>query len=1323
MIQFGSPFKGYVSSVPRHQVPNDSITADSRDCVMDPSSGAVVRRGGSQIVGDTAVAGVEQAGLLEGAWSARARRLFPMRSESLTDGYETYAGLFTRETQPSSGTFPTSDEGFFGTIYARNTNSGATLANYSLLSEFGATHYQTSAGTYTGAHNIVCVPLWYESGAGGYTRGAFKFARRFLCAGSRSVIDSTDKLLWGGLRSTPGWWNKRMNNATDSGSQVNRVFPAGPYPVAAAPVAGSPTAVGGAGNDAVWADGDTYAIAVLGRKKDGSYTMPTLPRLPNTNNTAGLGIVVVGTPGGTTKYAAMTYAIPIFPDDIEARVICRTKKSTRAAATDALGIDIGTLYICGVIRNNTQLTFTDTNGNDIGLLADTNIVRLDHVQPRRSRYLGTGDQRALSGYTLPGQAALIIAPMGAATNWSTSSQGLNAPDTSSIMYGAINLIRITTAELQIGRWDTAGGAFYSGAPAAVTLSGKTLQDVADLINATAASGNDEGQWRCQIAPGVDPTTDATTLCPTTWDVASVSGTSGNSYLTANAAGDFDNIPLGYRIYGSANLPANATVIRKDSTVTPNRLYIGDANGTAATLSGNIAAATLTFWAQCGDENDAVSGAGRWHATNRGYIRVFGAAYYFMAYLKRSTLAGYDTPDRHSTYFTISSPGAAVSGVSLAPEAWVAGNKRFAPASLGIHQGFVDIEGAAVVGFAKGLRMFINVRGASTGEDFDYRMMNVEDAGGVTDDKAFVGGRGWATYANDEGVFAIDKERQPKKLSEAIHNYDTGTGNLSYELAECRKAVEADTDTNHFHASVIGAQLHIAYRDSSSGSPTWPTRRQVYHFSPGVEAAGLQELVDPETRQPYGWSAPITQRLSCMTQVTTSSGRLRIGTVESNAGTANGRIDRFDMSSVTTDNGTAYSPKFYSATIFPPWFNRFSLKRAEFIHYSPSGSGSVLQVYRLKDRSDWSSLTTTDSSADPSRDIFEFPTSLRSNGDACEALWTFGAVDGAKAYGLVVDADLAEYFGSAAGAIGGAATPPDTIYLSEGEDIQPAVNSLTNGGRIFLGEGTFYGDSASPSTPITVGDSILIEGVSRDLTIVKSPFLFQVSHCQLSQLWVRPSGTAYGVKVYNGGSPFISRCAMRDVQVGASSAGAGDGPVLGLQLDGAGVVLAERCIFAFCTSHGLLVDSTGVEPNTALKFDVCSFVGNGGYGVDIAASCVIAEFSGGNMEENTSGELRATSMNHLRLMGVYFEPEAAYTNAVEATNCNPVEIVGCYFLKISGATRAIFIQSGSGHIVDGNRFSGWGETGIVRVSEGAKNARVSQNHIVEGSGWIEDYSRQ
>lgn len=298
----------------------------------------------------------------------------------------------------------------------------------------------------------------------------------------------------------------------------------------------------------------------------------------------------------------------------------------------------------------------------------------------------------------------------------------------------------------------------------------------------------------------------------------------------------------------------------------------------------------------------------------------------------------------------------------------------------------------------------------------------------------------------------------------------------------------------------------------------------------------------------------------------------------------------------------------------------------------------------------------------------------------------------------------------------------------GTSLQGVINGLVAGSHILqLGSGDYYGDNGSPTTPLTIPSTIgnlQIRGLGPDYTLIKSPILSEASRFGLMDLGVRPNSTTYGVKIFKSGS-FTARCFLHRVNIGASSSGAGDGPATGLILDGAGLLLAEQLSCAFCTSDGVLADSTASEPNTTLKFDMCSFVGNGGYGVRLENSLSVAEFNGGNMEQNVSGEFKATNLNSVYIHGVDFEVTQSYSNTVEVNTCNPCSIKDCNFVRVSGtATRAININGGAGHTVEGNRISGWGEVGVVRISNTTVNCRVGINIINNdiGYGWIEDYSR-
>jgi hypothetical protein len=186
-----------------------------------------------------------------------------------------------------------------------------------------------------------------------------------------------------------------------------------------------------------------------------------------------------------------------------------------------------------------------------------------------------------------------------------------------------------------------------------------------------------------------------------------------------------------------------------------------------------------------------------------------------------------------------------------------------------------------------------------------------------------------------------------------------------------------------------------------------------------------------------------------------------------------------------------------------------------------------------------------------------------------------------------------------------------------------------------------------------------------------------------------------------------------------------------------VFLAEQLTCAFNTQHGLLVDSTqAAAPNTTLKFDCCSFVQNGsggtGYGAKLMAALTTAEFVGGNIEGNVTGEFYAESSNNVALRGVDFETLSTHpTDAlrgtmlaqVRVTACNQVTIDGCNFLVDANgeATYAVLGQTMAGLIVKNNRFSGWSSVGVVRIDENSTRCHVAGNVIPSGC-WIEDYSR-
>jgi hypothetical protein len=958
-MTFG-PWTGYVSSVPRHMLPPDKISADSQNVYVSPFDGSLRQREGTTIYGDTLSGGLEVTGLLEQKFSGRVRHMVEMDSPSFSDGLPVISALVTNET--NSGYVPGAggaDSGFRGSVYVRN-HAGAT--NYSFLQEFGNPYYPaygaTGGGTLT-SFNMKVVPSWYESGDGGYTRGAFQFSRLFFTGGSRKMVDAGAWRYLSALRSTPIRWNRRINTASSGLTEPVRVFPTGAWGPLFPPRVQAGTA--STGSDAVWSDGDFFYCSVMFQFEDGSFSIPFTPRAINGRLSAGLGAITVGTIGGTSKYRNLAWdRIPIGPDGTIARVLLRSPKQTLATSSDVITVSYGNLQICGVLRNNTQTSFTDTLGADAGLLDDVNIVRQDWALPRRARVMGTGDQRVVIGYSLPNPCAIMLAPTGSA-----AARDLNLADTGSISGANAFLVRITSTQVELHKLAA------PAAPAAGTqlnldyATYATLQDMVDAINATTTASNC-GEWAAALAPGIDGSTASSSLCPTTADVTTVKCTTGSPTLTN---GNFANIPVGAKIRDTtANFPADTYVLSKQSSTSITM----NANATATDAVGH----TATFYSDTGDEANVTGGT-------HGYMRAFAPSLPVVMALKTTSQVGYERPEKSSVYFTVSSPGAATTGVSLAANAWASANKRTAPGKIGAVMAVTDIEGAAVVEYSSGRRLFINQRGVTSGEDFDYRLLTINDRRGAISAASCVSINNVAVCLTQQGLVATDKSRREVVISNDIHNPTTNDGNLWVEINKCWQGAQADDDTGLFNAAVLGTQLHICYRLLAAN--TTPARRHVYDFALGAEASGLDEIVSPKTGAPYGWSAPFTKGYGAVLQLARDAGPVTYGWSDTNKGsTGDGRLDTLDDGS-GTDNGNSISAAVYMAAPPSPPYQKWQAIRGWFMYASPNGTATVT-VYPTRDRTGSANVTLPVTTDDYETYIAEYAQSSRATAETYEARW-------------------------------------------------------------------------------------------------------------------------------------------------------------------------------------------------------------------------------------------------------------------------------------------------------------------------------------------------
>lgn len=987
LLTFG-PFTRAVTSMETHSAPAETMADGSVNMLVDPIVGGAFKRSGSAIRGGDTVTGATNRcvdGILESKPNYYPVSVRSFYSDALADGASggspTYSALFAREAQYTN--WPIRDTGVFGTEYVRRTN-----ANYSLLSEFGSTAYPTGGGAHGGvAIKYIVQPFWYESGEGGYSRGAFEFARRFVAAGSYRTIDAGRWRYYGNLRGTPIRWDGGCNDNASTISNAIRVAPTGPFaPLWAPTVALNGGAAGGREAGFPWVSGDTFYLSVMYQFEDGSYSLPVMPRDVNATLTSGLGFVTVGTIGGGQHYTSLTYEnIPRGPNGTIARILLRSKKQTRTASTDALTIDISDLRILGVLRNNTQTSYVDTLSDDDGLLQDTDIVRWDLICPPRSRYLGTGDQRVIAGYTLPNPSAIQLTC--ASIGNPASAYDQNVEDTNTTATGATSAVyRVTSTALELALAN-GGTTLDAGLSTIVQLDWATyptLQQLVDAINATAYAAGPprKGLWKAQIAPGADPSANSDTLCPTVLTVANCTDGGSSTLTTATSAG-FAPVPIGYKCYASAGITAGTYVTQKNNAAQDN-MTLSQAN--------TAAGVTVTFYADCGDEA-CVTTAG-----SKGWIRVHGSSYPGMIYFKRSALPGYDRPNKDRIYFTISSPGAAATGVNVAANAWGAANRRDGVNQPGQIMGIADVQGAAVICYRDKIALFVNERGSNTGEDFDYRIQTINNSIGCISPWSVVEAAGCAVYATSVGIKAADKSRREVRISGDIYQPVRNKGDLAYEVPICVGLAGSDSPSAGWLAgAAFGNRLIYSYRRSAS---TYGF--SVYDFSKGVDQLGLDALADPESRRPYGWSSMCLLDYGndifgpqAMGAVKASGGLKLYAAINDTGGTANGRID--ELFTGSTDNGATIVGQVITKRYIVEPGTKLSAQAVTTVHKS-SYTGPQVAFSRLENGTVGSYITVTNSGGnDVLTERLQLPQDHRSPASVAQLVW----YDGSSSTGALV----------------------------------------------------------------------------------------------------------------------------------------------------------------------------------------------------------------------------------------------------------------------------------------------------------------------------------
>src|SRR6185503_9725850 len=152
---------------------------------------------------------------------------------------------------------------------------------------------------------------------------------------------------------------------------------------------------------------------------------------------------------------------------------------------------------------------------------------------------------------------------------------------------------------------------------------------------------------------------------------------------------------------------------------------------------------------------------------------------------------------------------------------------------------------------------------------------------------------------------------------------------------------------------MGSKLFVAFRPSDSISD--PARLVRYDFSPGVDASGVEELLNPETKVAYIWHPPsvynsgfgLTAPLSAMGSVRIASGRSDYVAWDSNLGTGDGRIEK--INTLAADNSSVYAGIAVTAPVVPNSFMAVSPQSIEATHKRQATSGGLSQVDLANDQ--------------------------------------------------------------------------------------------------------------------------------------------------------------------------------------------------------------------------------------------------------------------------------------------------------------------------------------------------------------------------------------
>jgi len=980
-----SPFRGFRDSAPRDRVRLDEMTGASRNWLV--AAGRLLRRAGSAIFGDTLTAGHETAGVLETAIGFLARRIYGALLASMLDLFPTQVVLFTEEATTGAGTIA---------YYSTNTDAWRVIGD-----GFDGTSYPDSGVI---AHRVV--PMVYENQYGGLTLHRLNSAthRQYACAGSRSLLESEKWLAWGGFNSAA--MRANLDEDDNLTVLPLGLIPPLQMPICTAGTNLGSTPGPFKGSEAwfyslIFEDefGELSMFAIprppgsawAGYEGFGYFqvdsTNPTQFRdsvvysqisdgPPGTRwkhiirsgkvdiSTTGAGAVVTPSVSDLQILARIPQGVHEYVDsdgndlalDPDPRIEEMFRRGGLQWAPSArhIGRFDGHTTLGGLKPNPYALIVApwETGALNAPIDDDTLYGSTTYFVAITPLYIylrsvtagvATDTTFVLSGLTLRDLVDRVN-KNAALTNTALTGCYWYAPvvggDRAWIIFRGSAFAGVSVGDVIVnsdfpsGTKVTAIYAPNAGVYAIGTSSIPTSDSVApptgeSVTFVSRASDAASFPWAAAVVPGADADESCDELLRTYVDAAIAGFSTGSPIIDVSAGGDDEWITPGMFVYRDENgepergFALGTIVISVDHaahTVTVSTDALRD----------DLGGAESVLFAY--DTGDSVTGL------LPGFVRMFGNALPALLPWRKSYLDQFK-PSLGAMIFTGASPGYAQDGVNT----WLARNRRGAPATFGPLMGMADLGPLEVHFHARARMRLANPRTGETHNDQDYTKSVVSWNLGARSPYAICAGPGFAIAVCESGFYATAGGMGDERFfSDAIYDHARiagRRGSLEYAIGASVAASESDTDDYKIFASLEGMVLCVRYWSSASaGRPDLEVR---YDFSEGKGRQGMAMLFRADG-SPFAWSAPCTVAPSCSATIPTAAGVKRFGALDTNLGTADGRVDELDTG--TEDNGVAILPVAYTGTVVPEGNEKFQPMNFGVVARK-AGAGIVVGVAR------------------------------------------------------------------------------------------------------------------------------------------------------------------------------------------------------------------------------------------------------------------------------------------------------------------------------------------------------------------------------------------